>query len=133
MFLRSLPFIIMLIALPSLAAAEPPAGPQGRYCGRLFSNGEIVAAETTFDLRNDGSVTGRYEFHDGNAVTDGWLDEAGRETARKRLLIWHDKYGQGQLLVTFAGDFESFDGYWGADAPVPGHIWIGGRCQEPVS
>lgn len=130
--MRSLVFLALLVAWPGLAVAGPIAGPQGRYCGKLFSAGEVVAAETTFDSTG-GKITGRYEFRDGNTVTDGWLVEAGGESARKRLFIWHDRYGLGRLQVTFSSDFASFDGYWGADAPKPGNVWTGGRCQEPTS
>lgn len=129
---RSLPFITVLVILPGLANASS-ATPEGRYCGKLFSAGEIVAAETTFEFGQGGSISGHYEFRDGNVVTDGWLEEADRTAERTHLLVWHDRYGQGQLTVTFNRDFESFDGYWGTNAPVPDHIWMGERCQEPTS
>jgi hypothetical protein len=132
MHIRSLPFAGMLIMLPGLAAPSPGA-PQGRYCGKLFSAGEIVAAETTFEFDQGGRIAGRYQFRDGDVVTDGRLEEASKETPSTRLLIWHDRYGKGQLTVTFGREFESFDGYWGSDAPVPGHIWTGERCQEPIT
>jgi len=112
------------------AASSMPAG---RYCGKLFSSGEIVAAESTFEFGQGGRITGYYEFRDGDVVTDGWLEEASAETGRTHLLTWHDRYGQGRLTVTFDRDFESFNGYWGADASVPNHVWMGARCQEPTS
>src|ERR1043165_81824 len=106
MYFPSLPFIIVLVMLPGLATAAPSAAPGGRYCGKLLSAGEIVGAETTFEINQGGEITGHYEFRDGGVATDGWLEEANRETGRTRLLIWHDRYGQGLLTVTFDRDFE---------------------------
>ncbi len=128
---------IVLAALLTTSSVVASAGaesrPTGRYCGKLVSSGLLVDAETTFSTDEDGRVFGSYQFRDGDAVTDGRLQEIGRDSGRTKSLRWTDKYGNGRLVIIFDPSFAQFDGHWGASDAVPDHRWVGQRCQEPNS
>jgi hypothetical protein len=126
-------YAILLAALSTVAIAGAKARPTGRYCGKLVSAGLLVDAETTFSTDEHGRVSGSYHFQDGDAVTDGRLQETGRDSGRTKSLHWMDKYGHGRLVITFDPNFTQFDGHWGASDEVPDHFWIGQRCEEPNS
>lgn len=77
----------------------------------------------------------KYVFSDqGNAV-EGELAETGDDgdgSDLTRTFMWRDKYGYGQLIVTFTPDFSEFTGKWNAGVSdfLP---WNGRRCMQTIS
>lgn len=109
--------------------------PSGSYCGELSSAGVLSDAETHFETAADGTVVGKYVFSDQGQSVDGDLAETGDDgdgSDLTRTFMWRDKYGYGQLLVTFAPDFSEFSGKWNAGGSefLP---WNGRRCHQTIS
>ena len=123
----------LLLAAPCLATADDYPTPNGRYCGKLMSLGELVGAETVLKIDPNGRISGTYEFRDGNATTNGTLREVEKSASLTKTLRWTDKYGDGRLVITFDPAFMRFDGHWGTGDEVPGQTWFGQRCQAPIS
>ena len=75
-----------------------------------------------------------YVLRSGPAV-HGELAETGDDgdgSDLTRSFMWRDKYGYGQLIVTFTPDFSEFDGKWNAGGSefLP---WNGRRCHQTIS
>ncbi len=117
----------------SLTGANAPSPKQeaiaaGQYCGRLWSNGALVQANTTFKTESDGRLTGTYEFSDYGGMTAGTLNEAAPVKGLDHTLDWQDKYGAGKLFITFKPDYSSFTGKWQDQSETPNELWDGVRC-----
>ena len=110
--------------------------PIGKYCGQLLSNGVMVEAETTFaPSAADGRIRGSYIFLDAGQTVTGLLAEPGDDGDGNDLthtLLWQDRYGHGNLVVTFTSDFSAFEGSWGAGEETL-FPWNGTRCEQIVS
>ena len=123
----------ILALVIGLTGANAPSPKQavnvdGRYCGRLWSNGVLVEAITVLKLQQDGRLTGTYEFADGGAMTPGSLSE---DTAGKGLdhtLNWRDPYGTGKLFISLRPDYSGFTGKWQDQTGTPNELWDGTRC-----
>ena len=128
----------LLLATASASAAmagETSTAPSGTYCGQLSSAGVLSDAETHFETAADGTVVGKYVFSDQGQSVDGELAETGDDgdgSDLTRSFMWRDKYGYGQLLVTFTSDFSEFVGKWNAGGSefLP---WNGHRCHQAIS
>ncbi|HSX74848.1 MAG TPA: hypothetical protein VLG73_11670 [Shinella sp.] len=123
----------ILALLTGVAGATPPSPQQaasidGRYCGRLWSNGVLVEAVTVLELAGDGRLTGSYEFTDGGARTTGTLAENPPGKGLVRTLDWQDMYGKGTLSITLQADFGGFTGTWRDQSGGPNELWDGVRC-----
>jgi hypothetical protein len=117
----------LLLAFPTaLTAAD---GPNGRYCGALQFRTEMVETETTFFPAAGKPISGTYLFRDITVMEPGTLRESAVGTGLDRTFIWHDKYGEGRLALTFSPDYESFTGKWGSMSEVR-FPWHGSRCRD---
>ncbi len=128
---------LLLVAASASAvmAGETSTAPSGTYCGQLSSAGVLSDAETHFETAADGTVVGKYVFSDQGQSVDGELAETGDDgdgSDLTRSFMWRDKYGYGQLIVTFTPDFSEFDGRWNAGGSelLP---WNGRRCHQTIS
>ena len=137
MFVRAIGICLAagLIPLPAaeFSAAKPLAGPAGRYCGKLLSNGSLVDVETSLQVDAQGHIAGTYRFDDDGNTTTGTLSEVGTAHSRKRTLRWFDKYGMGSLTIRFTPDYRRFEGLWAPQESPPGYTWNGGDCGAPIS
>ncbi|MBD9647565.1 hypothetical protein IB267_04270 [Ensifer sp. ENS09] len=116
-------------------AGETSTAPSGTYCGQLSSAGVLSDAETHFETAADGTVVGKYVFSDQGQSVGGELAETGDDgdsSDLTRSFMWRDKYGYGQLFVTFTPDFSEFVGKWnaGGSESLP---WNGHRCHQAIS
>ncbi len=116
-------------------ADETGRAPSGTYCGQLSSAGVLSDAQTRFEVVAGGTVIGKYVFSDQGQSVDGELAETGDDgdgSDLTRSFMWRDKYGYGQLIVTFTSDFSEFDGKWNAGGSefLP---WNGRRCHQSIS
>jgi hypothetical protein len=137
--IRSLRTVAILAAssIPCIATAtQSNRLPLGRYCGELLSNGIMAEAQTTFGPSvTDGKISGSYVFFEEGQTVTGLLAEPsddGDGNDLTRNLVWQDKYGHGNLVITFTSDFSEFQGNWsdGGKASFP---WNGMRCEPTIS
>ena len=72
--------LALVIGISGATAPSPKqaVGIDGRYCGRLWSNGDLVEAITMLTLSGDGRLTGTYQFADGDTRSTGTLTLADR-------------------------------------------------------
>ncbi|MCO5150783.1 MULTISPECIES: hypothetical protein [unclassified Shinella] len=122
--------LALIIGVTGATAPSPKqaAGIDGRYCGRLWSNGVLVEAVTVLKLAGDGRLSGTYEFADGDGRTPGTLAESPPGNGLARTLDWQDMYGSGKLSITFQPDFSGFTGTWQDQSGTPNELWDGVRC-----
>jgi hypothetical protein len=127
--------ILLATTLESPAfAGETIHAPSGTYCGQLSSAGVMSDAQTRFET-NAGNLVGDYMFSDQGQPVQGELAETGDDgdgSDLTRTFMWRDKYGYGQLIVTFTPDFSEFEGKWNAGGSefLP---WNGRRCNQTIS
>ena len=115
--------------LVSTATARADTIVEGLYCGIAMSGGEHVEVRTRFTTLADGLLEGTYDFADQGKTTSGKLREYAKTSDRERTLIWVDRYGTGQLKITFDQTGGSFDGMWGIKTTAPAFRWDGKRCS----
>jgi hypothetical protein len=123
----------ILALVIGLTGANAPSPKQavsmdGRYCGRLWSNGVLVEAITTLELQSDGRLAGTYQFADGGTMTPGTLTEDAPVRGLEHTLNWRDPYGTGKLFITVRPDYSSFTGKWQDQTGTPNELWDGVRC-----
>ncbi len=114
------------------AKARPQLSPVGRFVGILRQrkdqirefpynmckitndNSEIT---TEFQVTADGLLTGSYSQNLAPpwGFESGILDDARPLADRQFSFQWHDKHGNGWLIITFSPDFNSFHGDWSPD------------------
>jgi hypothetical protein len=123
----------VLVGLLFDAPASAASGIGGTYCGTAWSGGLIVEVVTTLTAEADGLLVGHYEFADRGEMTPGKLREYRKLSDGKRMLIWTDKYGVGQLLLQFNDSGDSFAGKWNSDLWSPALQWDGRRCDSVAS
>ena len=122
--------LAMLIAASGATAPSPgtEVSIDGRYCGRLWSNGALVQAVTELRTESDGRLAGRYQFSDFGGMTSGTLTEGAAGKGLDRTLGWRDKYGAGKLFITIKPDYSGFTGKWQDQSGTPNELWDGIRC-----
>ncbi len=122
--------LALLIGVTGATAPSPrqAASIDGRYCGRLWSNGVLVEAITVLKPAGDGRLGGTYEFVDGGGRTSGTLSEDPPGEGLARTLDWQDMYGSGKLSITLSPDFSGFTGTWQDQTGGPNELWDGVRC-----
>jgi hypothetical protein len=86
----------------------------GNYQSRILSAGSLVSGTTEFRKTREDSLEGSYT-----------MDEQGKVLVMR--CVWNDKYGTGNLEVTFSENFSSFNGYWGEIGSEPVFRWSGSR------
>jgi hypothetical protein len=81
----------------------------GSYPGQIWSDGALIPAETEFLRNNDNSLIGSYSMQ-GQGL--GVLSQCRAVKLLVARCIWNDRYGSGDLEITFTENFSSFKGYW---------------------
>ena len=135
-WLRNLGFIVFFLLHGALACAGPPAcSPDivGPWTGQVLDAGQIKELRTQFSTRS-GALTGSYHVEDADGGYDGTLTDFTPTSSCGGRFLWHDRNGMGVVTVDFRPDRDRFDGEWGEDAPLQGHIFTGRRYRPvPVS
>jgi len=132
-----LPALILALALSVTAAhAAPPAcAPEivGGWTGKVLDGGAIKELHTQFST-SSGELTGTYHVEDSDGGYDGTLTDFTRTGPCAGSFLWHDRNGSGVVRVDFRPDRDRFDGEWGIETPLMGHIFTGRRFRPtPVS
>ena len=135
-WLRCLGLILALVLQTEAALAGPPAcAPDivGPWTGQVLDAGQIKELRTQFST-GSGALTGTYHVEDTEGGYDGTLTDFTPMGPCAGQFLWHDHNGVGVVRVDFRPDRDRFDGEWGDEAPLKGHIFTGRRYRPvPVS
>jgi hypothetical protein len=120
------------ISMPSLNASAQTADDWvekalGNYQSQIWSGGSPLSGITEFKKSSDGSLGGGYTMNEEQGTVPGTLSQCQVMQLRVMRCVWNDKYGTGNLEVTFSEDFASFNGYWGEGEPDSSLQWRGSR------
>ena len=99
----------------------------GSYQSQILNGGTLASGKTEFRKNSDRSLGGIYTMNEGGEIVPGSLSKCRAIQIRVMSCIWNDKYGTGELEVTFSEDFSSFNGYWGEEFSEPVYRWSGTR------
>jgi hypothetical protein len=99
----------------------------GNYQSRILSGGILVSGTTEFRKTRTGSLEGSYTMDEQGEVVPGTLSQCQAMQVRMMRCVWNDKYGTGNLEVTFSENFSSFNGYWGEESSESVFRWSGSR------
>ena len=102
----------------------------GRYEGDLRGGNGIEPVTTFLEAVPPSSLRGNYIFVEpGNRRTAGELTDCQSAMPLEVSCRWHDRYGSGYVVFSFAADLLSFRGQWSSQSqsrPLP---WNGVRKQ----
>jgi hypothetical protein len=130
----SLILIVLLCAI--VAHAAPPAcAPEivGPWTGKVLDAGVIKQLRTDFSTRS-GALIGAYHVEDPDGGYDGTLTDFTPSGTCAGQFLWHDRHGTGVVRVEFHPERDRFDGLWGDDEALKGHIFTGRRYHPvPIS
>lgn len=99
----------------------------GNYQSRILSAGSLVSGTTEFRKTREDSLEGSYKMDEQGKVVFGTLSQCQVMQVLVMRCVWNDKYGTGNLEVTFSENFSSFNGYWGEIGSEPVFRWSGSR------
>ena len=99
----------------------------GNYQSRILSAGNLVSGRTEFRKTREGFLEGSYTMDEQREVVPGTLSQCKAMQVRVMRCVWNDKYGTGNLEVTFSENFSGFNGYWGEGSLEPVFRWSGSR------
>jgi hypothetical protein len=129
-------FVLTLVLTLAPAHAAPPAcAPEivGGWTCKVLDDGVIKELHTDFST-SSGELTGTYHVEDADGGYDGTLTDFTRTGPCAGSFLWHDHNGTGMVRVDFRPDRDRFDGEWGFEAPLMGHIFTGRRYRpSPIS
>ncbi len=99
----------------------------GRYQSQIWGGDRLLPGTTEFRKTGSSSIEGRYTMNEQGKSVPGSLAQCQAIQVRVMRCVWNDKYGTGNLEVTFSEDFSIFNGYWGEGSSEPGFRWSGSR------
>ena len=100
---------------------------QGSYNGVLYSTGEYLRAKTIFTLLPGGGLSGEYYFQEAEEKVHGTLFDCSVLAHLKIICNWRDRYGTGELVLTFDESVKNFEGYWSVSGDSQRSLWNGAR------
>ena len=101
----------------------------GSYKGQISSGGNLVSATTEFILSDTGALIGSYGMSEASGLTLGTLTQCRALEMRLVRCIWHDRYGTGDLEISFSDTFNSFNGTWGTPNATERSPWKGSKIN----
>ena len=132
------PYWLPLLAsfIPASVLAAPPAcAPDivGPWTGKVLDQGVVKELRTRFSTQT-GELTGSYHVVEDGGGYDGTLTDFTPSGSCSGRFLWHDRNGTGVVWVDFRPERDRFDGEWGEDSPLQGHIFTGRRFRPvPIS
>lgn len=100
---------------------------QGTYNSVIYSIGENRNAQTSFRIIAGGGISGDYWFNEPEKKVHGQLADCTVLEHLRLVCNWKDKYGSGELVITFDKSMKSFDGYWTVAGDSHKSGWSGVR------
>ena len=124
----------MAAAALSAQAQSPeslsPSRISGRYHGELASNGRYLPVTTFLKAEGSSRLSGHYVFVEpGDRKVGGELVDCSPRPPLDLACEWHDPYGAGRVVFTFASNLLSFKGRWSGQPPQGWFPW-GGIKQD---
>lgn len=109
-----------------LLSGWAPARLAGEFTGTVENLGLPCPVKTiiTWDGK---TLQGRYEVAEPGGQADGTLSQFGSAGNTSITCRWQDKYGTGDLKLSFSPDFTSFTGFYSMDGQVGSAQWNGKR------
>lgn len=101
----------------------------GSYQSKI-ENGDVMASGVTqFNRNKDSSIGGNYSMNENDEIVRGTLSQCQAVKGKTRVMNckWNDRYGNGNLQITFSQNFSSFKGYWGENNSNLKYHWSGLR------
>lgn len=132
-FATSLPILLLWTA--AAVAAPPACAPAivGSWTGVVWDAGQVKELATAFSTAS-GELTGSYHVEGADGGYDGVLTDFAASGPCAGTFVWHDRHGAGVVRVDFRPDHDRFDGEWGIDMPLAGHVFTGRRFRPvPLS
>lgn len=111
-------------AQPSLNWVEQSLG---SYQSQIWAGGNLVSGTTEFRKTSNGYVEGSYTMDEEGELVPGTLSQCRATQESVMRCVWNDRYGTGNLEVSFSADFSKFYGYWGEENSEPAFRWSGSR------
>ena len=104
---------------------------EGTYTGFIFSGGVNSPAVTTIERDDKGNFIGSYEFMEKESKVTGTLYQCHIPSTTDRELSckWRDKYGKGDLSMSFNDSVTEFTGGWSAEGKKTKHPWNGSKAR----
>jgi hypothetical protein len=99
----------------------------GTYQSQIWSSGSFMSGTTTFVSGRGGEISGRYTMKEQDSLVEGSLANCKTMQSRKMQCVWRDRYGTGNLEITFSPNFTNFEGYWGTGGSQPSFVWVGAQ------
>lgn len=125
--------VVMAVAVTAHAQSPDPQWTSklnGHYEGELVSNGNFLPVSTFLKPGQSSGPTGYYVFIEpGNKQVSGELTDCTPKPSLELACQWHDPYGSGRVVFTFAQDLRSFKGRWSNAAGQHWLPWNGTRQQ----
>lgn len=127
---------------PRLTAAQKQLARrmEGRFVGRCqIGSKESIKIQTEITQESSGWLTGKYTMwvkKPNEHQEEGTLKQVAPAKGQSVTFAWKDMYGQGTLEAKFNGDFNHFDGTWGATTSDNTWSWSGEREKvniQPLS
>lgn len=124
--------LVTLLASSYSAEAKQPSANWlnrvvGSYQSQIFNKSMLMPGKTTFMRNRNGEVIGNYFIKEGSESVPGTLSQCQAIKTLMLRFTWVDRYGSGDLEVTFSKDFSKFTGRWGEEGLKPQHHWSGAR------
>lgn len=100
----------------------------GTYKGMIASGILDAPGITRFSQDADGKISGTYEYADEHNVTSfGTLKDCKLVSERNLHCQWTDKYGTGDLKITFDAYPTKFKGAWNLKGESITYPWSGAK------
>jgi hypothetical protein len=77
----------------------------GIYQSQIWSGGTLASGTTEFKETNSGSIEGSYTMNEPGESVPGKLSQCQAIQIRVLRCVWEDRYGTGNLEVTFSENF----------------------------
>jgi len=102
----------------------------GTYDGKLWSNGVLAHATTTFFLDSEDRLAGTYRYDENGATYAGSLFKPLLSVTGDVTFIWQDEFGFGTLTLRFSNDLRQFAGTWSTlEDGSEAYPWYGKRID----
>lgn len=99
----------------------------GTYKGVIFSSGVDCLGKTSISKSASGILSGEYEFMEKGLKVSGTLYDFQIIAPLKLKCKWRDKYGTGDLEMSFNEDITEFSGKWNAEGESERFPWNGSK------
>ena len=99
----------------------------GRYDSQISTGRLSVPGTTEFFLSHTGAIIGTYSIQQDDKTDLGVLHDCQATGSLKLRCIWSDRFGSGNLNLTFSRNANQFNGQWSVLGSRESFAWNGSR------